>query len=70
MPTSGSPRSLRGELDAMTAGIPEAIGSRIDAGVHEIEASGMPPDSASATARRTSRCPTRWESRSLPRTYW
>jgi hypothetical protein len=36
MPTSGSPRSLRGELDAMTAGIPEAIGSRIDAGVHEI----------------------------------
>ncbi len=43
MPTPQSPPSLRGELDAMTAGIPEAIGSRIDAGVHEIEASGVAP---------------------------
>jgi peroxiredoxin len=43
MPTPESPPSLRDELDAITVGISEAIGSRIDAGVREIEASGGAP---------------------------
>ena len=44
MPTAESPPPhLRDELDAITVGIPEAIGTRIDAGVREIEVSGVAP---------------------------
>jgi peroxiredoxin len=35
--------SLGDELNSITANIPEPIGSRIDAGVHEIELSGVAP---------------------------
>ena len=43
MPTSSPVRSLKEQLDEMTANIPEAMGSRIDAGVSEIAASGVAP---------------------------
>ena len=43
VPTSSPVRSLKEQLDEMTANIPEAMGSRIDAGVSEIAASGVAP---------------------------
>jgi len=41
--TTSPVRSLKDQLDEITVKIPEAIGSRIDAGVSEIEASGVAP---------------------------
>ncbi|MGD0809053.1 MAG: peroxiredoxin-like family protein [Acidimicrobiales bacterium] len=41
MPTSSPVRPLKEQLDEITVHIPEAIGSRIDAGVREISASGV-----------------------------
>jgi peroxiredoxin len=43
VPTSSPEPSLKSQLEAITASIPEPIGSRIDAGVSEIEASGRAP---------------------------
>ena len=62
--------SLGDELNSITANIPEPIGSRIDAGVHEIELSGVAPGLSVGEPRRTSRCPMRWESRFRCRTCW
>jgi len=41
--TSTSEPSLKNQLDEITGSIPEPIGSRIDAGVGEIETSGVAP---------------------------
>jgi peroxiredoxin len=43
VPTTSPVRPLKDQLDEITVQIPEAIGSRIDAGVSEIEASGVAP---------------------------
>ena len=43
MPTSTPALSLKEQLDGITSAIPEVIGSRIDAGVREIEASRAVP---------------------------
>jgi peroxiredoxin len=43
VPTPGSERSLKNQLDEVTAAIPDGIGSRIDAGVSEVDASGVAP---------------------------
>lgn len=43
MPNTNSSPSTQQQLDQITASIPEAIGARIDAGVAEINASGVAP---------------------------
>jgi peroxiredoxin len=43
VPSPAPEPTLKGQLDGITATIPESIGSRIDAGVAEIDASGRAP---------------------------
>ena len=61
MPTSSPVRPLKDQLDEITAQFPQAIGSRIEAGVDQIEARASPLALPSATTRRTLRCPTPWD---------